>query len=72
MLSIRYSEWHNLKQLYLRGNKIGLRGISTLAKISLLNLNTLDVGSCGLGLEALKKLTRANWEELILLNLSNK
>jgi hypothetical protein len=34
------------------------------------SLTTLDIGNCGLGMEAVRKLVRAHWPELILFNLS--
>lgn len=38
--------------------------------MNLIFMDTLDMGSCGLGLEAIKKLIRTEWPELILLNIS--
>lgn len=47
---IATSNWTNIKQLSLSKNKIGTKGMSYLAKMNLRFLNTLDMGSCGIGL----------------------
>ena len=54
----------------LAGNKLGSQGIASLSKMNMVFLRTLDVGSCRLGVEAVRKIVDANWPDLILLNLS--
>lgn len=35
--------------------------MASLSKMNLIFMDTLDMGSCGLGLEAIKKLVRSDW-----------
>lgn len=61
MSYLRQCQWYNLKQLNLNSNKIGVKGVSALSKMDLISLSTLDIGNCGLGVEAVRKLVRTDW-----------